>query len=369
MKIAFVKQEIYSDLYVCANRTPIDELLFSSMVRVGPFGLFAHLDADFLIVKEDKAKECHAWETELSKDEKASVYRELKTKPLNQLEGNEYWVPGSDKAPGEFAVDVDEVDWSKYDIVISINISVPTRIVVKYPKTLWVHMSGESQYMRFTAYYRYDLALTQMSRCEYNRRLRVLEFPYTFIGSTTLEDVIKKYTDVEKKDGIFGEINCVTERPVRCIPQFDPIVEATGHQIKYHHQLISDNLKELYSAKYYLKIGGRPTRGNGAIEAISLGTPILMSPEDVIHRQILPAEAFVFSAEDAIKKIEYLDSHEDEYQALLRKERELLQTTVYDYPLYGLLKAAEEKNGRVNKKFPYMPFVEKKFLNRLAKLF
>ena len=40
INIAFVKQEVYPDLYVCKNRTPIKELLFSSAGRVGPFGLF-----------------------------------------------------------------------------------------------------------------------------------------------------------------------------------------------------------------------------------------------------------------------------------------------------------------------------------------
>jgi len=370
MKIAFVKQEVFSDLYVCANRTPVDEMLYSSMGRVGPFALFSDLDADFWIVKEDKAKECHVWLTELSKEEKRTInYRELKTKTLDQLNGQAYKKPGSDKCPGDFAVPVDEIDWSKYDIVISINISVPTRIVEKYPKILWAHMSGESQYLRFTAYYKYDLSLSQMSRCEYNRKLKVLEFPYTFLAADSLEKVVKKNIKIEKKEGIYGEINCVSERPVTRIPQFDPIVEQTGQPVKYHKQYIKDNLEEIYSAKYYLKIGGRPTRGNGAIEAISLGTPILMNPEDVIHRQVLSEDAWVFSAEDAIKKINYYDSHEEEYYNLLTKQRSLLQTCVYDYPLYGLLKAAEEKGGKVNKRFPYMPFIEKKFLNRMAKLF
>ncbi len=48
MKIALVKQDVSKDLYVCANRSKLDELLFSSEGRVGMFSLFSLFDADFL---------------------------------------------------------------------------------------------------------------------------------------------------------------------------------------------------------------------------------------------------------------------------------------------------------------------------------
>lgn len=168
IKIVFVKQEVYPDLYVCKNRTPLRELLFSSAGRVGPFGLFSKLDADFIIVKEDNSKECHMWEYDNSNAEVENL-RQLKFKKLNELKGQEFKVPGVNICQGEFAVPVDEVNWSKYNIVISINISIPTRIVEKYPKILWCHMSGEASTMQDTAYFGYDLSLSQFTRGEYNK--------------------------------------------------------------------------------------------------------------------------------------------------------------------------------------------------------
>lgn len=48
MKICIVKQDVYQDLYVANNNMSNLETLFSSMMRVGPFGLISDLSADFL---------------------------------------------------------------------------------------------------------------------------------------------------------------------------------------------------------------------------------------------------------------------------------------------------------------------------------
>ena len=158
---------------------------------------------------------------------------------------------------------------------------------------------------------------------------------------------------MEKKIGIYGEINTTIERPVKRIPQFEPISIATGQPIKVHQQLIKDNLIEMFDAKYYLKVGGRITRGNGAIEAISCGTVVLMHPDDIICRQILPQNAWVKDAEEAIKKIKFLDEHQEEYTKLLEEERFLLKTFIVDYPVHYLEKLYYQKKGKRNKIFHY----------------
>lgn len=110
----------------------------------------------------------------------------------------------------------------------------------------------------------------------------------------------------------------------------------------------------MYKAKYYLKVGGRQTRGNGAIEAISLGTVALLSPSDIICGQVLPKEAWVFNAEDAIEKINYLNSNPEEYKKLLELERNLVQQFVIDYPKFWLEKAVElKKETGANKVYKY----------------
>jgi len=80
-----------------------------------------------------------------------------------------------------------------------------------------------------------------------------------------------------------------------------------------------------------------------------------MSPADIIYSQILPKEAWVFSEEDAIEKITYLNNHEEEYIKLLNKERELVNQFIIDYPIHSLEVALQQKrrSQTANKYVPY----------------
>lgn len=350
LKIAFVKQDCYQDLYVADKTATVSDILFSSQGRVGPIGLFTLFDCDFYIVKEDNAPECHFWEKTAIKRQTIKNDRALKDVTLDKIPGQEFKRPGSDKPNGFYAVDLYTVDWSEYNIVVCINIAFPTKVVHSYPNTLWCYMIGAANFAMDKVYYGYDVSFNQENCGRYDRATGVLDFPYTFVGPDCLEKIVFEYLNrPAKKVGIYGEINTTTERPVKRIPQFEPISEATGQPIKVHQQLIRDNLIEMYDAKYYLKVGGRITRGNGAIEAISCGTVVLMHPDDIICRQILPKNAWVKDAEEAIAKIKYLDNNPDEYQKLLEEERLLLKTFIVDYPVQYLEKLYSAKNGVKNK--------------------
>ena len=354
MKIALVKQDVYQDLYVCANRSKLDELLFSSEGRVGMFSLFSLFDADFYIVEEENTAECRMWKKVIP--HMAKEYERLKTETLDKLKGMSFHEPGSDKPNGFYAVKCDEIDWSKYDVVISINISVPTRIVQKYPNTLWAYMIGEANFMQDKVYFGYVVNLNQLITGTRDKVKGYIDFPYTFVGpiclETLMEDVLKRKS---KNTGIYAEINTTKERPVKRVPHFEPIGEATGHPIIVHQQLIRRNLEAIFDSKYYLKVGGRHTRGNGVLEAISLGTVCLLSPDDLICPQVLPPEAWVFTVEEATEKIKYLDSHSDEYQKLLEKERMLVDQFVIKYPMHYLELALKEKRqqGKPNHVYKY----------------
>ena len=352
MKIALVKQDVYQDLYVGNKKMYPEELLYSSSGRVGPISLFDEYDCDYYIVEEENTSECHVWEKIMPKMVKE--FRKLKTQTVKAVKGMEFHEPGSDKPNGYYAVKCSSIDWSKYDAVISINVSVPTKIVQKYPQVLWAYMIGEANFMLDKVYFGYDVCLNQLIRGENDLAHGVIDFPYTFVNKDHLERILHDKLGEVEKSGIYGEINTTTERPVKSIPQFEPISKATGEPILLHKQNIKNNLIEMYKAKYYLKVGGRQTRGNGAIEAISLGTVVLLSPSDIICGQVLPKEAWVFNSEDAIEKINYLNSHPEEYEKLLELERALVQQFVIDYPKFWLEKAVElKKKIGVNKVYKY----------------
>jgi hypothetical protein len=147
------------------------------------------------------------------------------------------------------------------------------------------------------------------------------------------------------ENGIYAEVNVVKERPVRSIPHYEPLRE-TGHTIRFHQQLIKDNLREVFDSKYFLKVGGRPTRGNSVAEAISLGTLVLMAPEDLIHTQLLPKECWVRSVDEAKEKIIFLDKNPQEYKHLLALQRQLLKHFIQDCPWQSIQNACKAKRNK-----------------------
>lgn len=342
MKVALVKQDVYPDLYVCPTGLTPKETLFSSFGRVGPVGLFTLLGADFYIIKEEFTPECQIWKRVIPGTE--DKYRQLKYKSINKIDEFKGFEAKHDYSNGDFAINCRDIQWSNYDVVISINCSIPTAIVQSYPQVLWAYMISEANIFSDKVYFGYDACLNQEIKGIAYDHVGVLDFPYTFVGPNCLEKILFQHLNRPSlKKGVFAEINTTTERPVKEVPHFIPILQKAGHSIITHKQLILDNLQAVYDAKYFVKVGGRMIRGNSVIEAVSLGTLVLMNPLDLGSSQILPKDAWVYNIDEGIEKIKYLDQHPGEYSNLLQKQRELLQQFVVDYPLRSLEHSLDRK--------------------------
>lgn len=340
LRIAFLKQDAYQDLYIGDKSFSTLELLFSSIMRTGPIGLFTDLNTDFYIIKEENTYECKIWENVIPTIE-PNLLRQLKDKSILHIPfpSSRYLEPGSMNSHKEFSVSSNSVNWNNYDIVISINVAIPTSIVKLYPNTLWCYMIGEANKYIDLVYFDYDVCLNQEIKGIISKEPGIIDFPYTFVSKNGIESLLKKYIKRKSlKQGIYAEINATTERPVRNVPHFEPL-KKTGHKIRTHKQNIKDNLIEIYDSKYFLKIGGRIIRGNSVIEAISAGTLVLMNPNDIIYTQLLPKECWVSSVEEAYNKIVYFDKNPKAYYKALTKEKDLLQHFVFDCPLESLKNA------------------------------
>ena len=340
MKIALVKQEVYQDLYVCpVTEKDAANILFSSMGRVGPIGLMAELDADFYIVKEEPEFETQIYRKVIPHISKYLYL--LKTETLDKIPGQGFKQPGSPYPNGKFAVDCHDIDWSKYDVVISINVSLPTSVVRSYPQTLFAYMIGEANMAANmatgTVHFGYDVTMNQMARGIIAKKCGIVDFPYTFVSSDTLHKVMQKHLGREAENkGIFMEINSTTERPVTKAPaHFQPLIDA-GYEIILHKQRIFDNLKSIYDAKYFVKMGGRHIRGNSVAEAVSLGTLAIMNRNEVIHHELIIDECDVKTIDQMVSLINKLENNPDLYQELLAKQRKVLKELFFEAPVQSL---------------------------------
>ncbi len=347
-KIALLKQEVYQDLYVCpATEKDPEAILLSSMGRVGPIGLVAELGADFYIIKEGRE-----WETRIYRKVIPHIAKNLhllKTQTLDKLPGQGFKRPGSPHPNGRFAVDGREIDWGVYDIVISINVALPTDVVLRYPRTLFAYMIGEANLATGGVHFGYDVTLNQMARGIVAERPGRVDFPYTFVGAHTLERIMRRYLRrPSRRRGIFMEINSTAERPVTSVPDHFKPLEETGELILLHRQLIGENLTNLYDAKYFIKWGGRNIRGNSVAEAVSLGALAVMNRNEVTHKELIIDECHATSMESLLSIVDRLNRDPGLYEKLKAKQRAVLQDLFFDKPLLSLENClrAKREGGR-----------------------
>jgi hypothetical protein len=345
MRIALVKQDVYQDLYVCANRTAPAKALESTIMRVGPLGLFTLCDADFFILREDGAPECKAYKKSYRPPEQ--ILRQLPNTPVNAIEGStfDFLSPRSGHAHSDFSVGVEDVAWESYDVVVSINIAVPGRIVKKTPSVLWCYMMGEASRGGPYVEYGYDVSLTQEVTGSVAGGLGPVDFPYSFIGPDCLEAVADEFGAAPaERRGVYAEINTTAERPVSRVPSLE-FVRELGHDVIVHHQDIIENVLRLRRSKYFAKLGGRKIRGNSVIEAISAGSLVLMDPKDLVHSQLLPKETWARSEAELRGLVSELDRDDRAYAELLAEQRKRLRAFVVDAPLESLRNCVEAKRA------------------------
>ena len=206
MRIALVKQDVYQDLYVCGPGTNDPaKLLFSSMGRVGPIGLFTRLSADFYIVREESAAECQVYRRVIP--ELANHLQMLKTRRHDQIPGREFFRPGSQQTHADCSVSCHSLAWDAYDVVISLNVSLPKRLILKYPRTLFCYMIGEANLATRRVRFGYDVCLNQQARGRIAVKPGVVDFPYTFLGPQCLERLMAERLHRASRDsGIYAEI-------------------------------------------------------------------------------------------------------------------------------------------------------------------
>lgn len=347
IKIALVKQEVYQDLYVCPKeeKTPAN-ILFSSQMRVGPIGLFTELHADYYIVKEEYDEETQIYRKVIPQI--ADDLQLLKVTTADKIPGRSFIRPGSASANGDFAVSCYDIDWGAYDIVISINISLPTNLVLQYPGTLFAYMIGEANMATQNPLWGYDITLNQMARGNVAKSLQCsVDFPYTFLMGTSLETIMRETLGrPSHKRGVFMEINSTGERPVTEVPPHFKILEENGIPVNLHKQRIRDNLTALYDSKYHLKMGGRLIRGNAIAEAASLGVLSLADKKAVIHSELIFDEVDVRSMPAALERIRELDKDPKLYEKLLHKQRKIVTALFFDRPLKSLLNCCKLKRAQ-----------------------
>lgn len=352
LRLALVKQATYGDLYA----TPIGypKPYMASLLRTGPMAFFAAFDADFICVEVDSARECQIYKQKVGDCGHRSVdYYE------NEVPRKSVMLDGREVVQGDIAVDSRTVDWSKYDLVVSVDISVPSDVVASYPGTLWCYYISEPcmaayKVSKYTPICGYDVFLNQMFRPESessyheDRADHVIEFPYCFLYPYIFHDLF----GFERQDSLEKDRLDVT------IPKYVAELLTSSHLHVLNEVAnvtilggdLQTYLRALCSGDIYLRLGNSAKFGNETTEAVCAGNLFLSSTRGWKNRVFNIPGTFVdgneFSErqfESAIDHIRRYSDCRDDLLALRARQQEIAKELCYERPLRDLVSAYERK--------------------------
>jgi hypothetical protein len=340
-RIALVKQDVYSDLYCCPNGLSSRDTILSTHMRTGPVALFTKFNTEFWIVKTESDKECNIWKQQALECHLGTVSQleAMKTDVYkNGARGHKY-------PQGKFSVSVSDIDWSKYDIVISLNVSVPKRITQQFRKTLWCYCIGEpgmSAYMRShkKPIDGYDVFLNQRFRVlkdEKEIKDHEIDFPYYLHYYGCFNELYNLPLN-NKRSGIMLEHHMnetLTESVRKKLEQFPPLRSTELSTF--------ETTKNLLSSKYFLHLGGNRQWGNAMIEAVACGALAISDPELYKNRGLFTDDVIVKNIDEAVDKMIYFDSNPNAYSLALEEQRHRLDYICYYKPIKQVVKKWREK--------------------------
>ena len=340
-KVAFVKQSVYNDLYCCPSRTRAPEAVRSSLLRTGPMGFLTDLGADFWHVHEDSALECRTWEESPGSNPNTD---------LEEFRSRQYKLPHDGKLghlcpSADLSVEVDKVPWQEYEIVVSMDIAIPLRIIRNYPRILWVYFPADpgtptSKSSRKTPPTGFDVTLTHMHRrfpVRPNLGSSAIECPYSFQSPFSWETV---WPWSNERRGVMVEgktYRKLTADQLASLTRFGPVRRPQGS--------VSEMAHDLLSSRYYLSLYGHPLTGNGQIEAIMAGCLSIGDPKTYVQRSLYTPVTVVPDFTSSLHRIEEFERNRN-----LREQSRQEQQTIAEYicfrrPAYQLLTFLKKKRS------------------------
>jgi len=338
-RIALVKQDCNEDLYCCSPDATAWETIESTLLRSGPASLFTLFDRRFFIVRTETDAECNIWK------EKSEP---LRWAPQAWFEAFRDRIPGRDHGQSRFALSVDDIDWSAFDLVISVDVSVPARITARYPQVVWAYYVRELKAPSWASSLTrpivgQDLYLSQMFAPRRGRHApHVIDFPYHFQHCGVFHELTGASVDAVAttplRRGVFVEYHTArtaSDAELRQLAAFGPVYARRAEDDQFdalsgeripERSMAEDGLRALMQSKYHVKWGGRAIFGTAKVEAISAGCLVLsdlaLDGTPFLHSQATAISDFP-SLIAALRRLEADD-------ALYQRERKRQQLLV-DY--------------------------------------
>jgi len=344
---ALLRQTIYPDLYCCPPGTPPAKAARSTLQRLGPAAFLSDFGADFWLVREDSAPECRAWEESVGSHPGTD---------LAQFREHQHQIPHDGarshrRTPWEDSVPVEEVPFSKYDGVISIDIAVPDRILKAHPRILWVTLPADPGTPTAKAGWKNPPGLWNVNLTHLHRRFpvrpslgpRTVECPYSFQSRHTWETLFPENSGPSgDRRGCFLEaqtFRALSREQHSRLESFGPVRRPQGS--------LPDVARSLRASRYYIQLTGGPLTGNGQVEAVMAGCLAIGNPASYVQRSLFLPGLVAGSFPDLLNLLAHLESDElfrRDFAAGQARVAELVCFRRPAHQLLALLRAHRQKH-------------------------
>ena len=339
-RVALVRQSAYQSLYSPGGRTGWEDIVLSAAKHFGPFSFLADLGADYWVVRQAPEPETYLWKGKyaLDPDPVASC--------LKAVDRTAAW---EKSAQGQAALSVDEVDWAKYDLVVGVDVPIPTRIVDKCPHTLWAYFSVEAggplqknSLCRPAA--GYQLFLNHGFRRYRSRprnRTHVLEFPFTFQSRSAWQRLSTHAATppTTKTQVVLDRATPAPHAPTSPLT----LCHLKGNSGQTPARAY---LEQMTSSRFAIRTDPKTRWGNWAVEAIQAGCLFLGRADSLAMPGILLPPLVANTTDEAWARVKRLLESPEEFDLLLRLQRSLAEDLCFRRPLADLTRWAKKFYSR-----------------------
>ena len=279
------------------------------------------------MVRQTPDPETYLWKEKFARDPNAeSAYR-----------GIEAW---QDDQETMGVVDCDQIRWDDYDLIICLDIPIPTRIVSKSKKTIWAYYSVEaggtlhksSLLEPVSGYHFYLNHCFRRFRARPCNKNHVLEFPVTFQSAASWKHLAKETTggDANRRGAVVDRASWQShpgEKPTFMTP-------LSGDAAAY--------IRLMSSSQFSIRTDPKTRWGNWALEAIQAGSLFLGRADSLAMPGVLLPDLIVADLASAHKKIEALLNKPLHMQSLAWTQGALAEHLAFRRPLMDLTARAKQ---------------------------
>lgn len=335
-KVAFVRQSACLVSYEAAPSLTWMERVLSAKRHPGPLSLMAELSADFYVVRQAQEEETFAWKGKHQGDPNpAETFRRMEEYRLRE-----------EAKPG--VVSCNEVPWDDYDLVICLDIPVPTRIIQTTRRTLWAYLSVEGGGPLQEASERGPVAGYHLFLNHHFRRFRVrpriadhmVEFPFSFQSRKAWMD-LQAYLGLQgtMREGTVLDRASAAELRSPLTSGFE-VLGSDGRELA-----LADLVRLYRSKKYALRLDRHRRWGNWLPEVIHSGCIFLGRLESLENRSPLLPPLVVENFRQARDKIESLEKDPNLSQILQDLQSKVMEHVAFRRPLADLTRKFREFFG------------------------